>query len=306
MRTGPLRQVSVLTTAQAEEAVAELLAGEFGLAATTQTDLEKGTIAACVYLPAASPWSIRQRRHLSESLEALRARGVDVGSARIRTRRLQPEDWASSWKRHFKPLAVGGRLLIKPSWSKRQPGRDQAVVVLDPGLSFGTGNHPTTLFCLGQLVKATAEVARPSVLDLGTGSGILAIAAVKLGCAGVMGLDYDADAVRIARANARTNRVERRLRFFQQDLTRGNGEAGRERFDVVCANLMADLLLAERRRILGFVRPGGRLVLAGILHEQLPGVLRAYGAGGARVLERRRVGEWESCALVCPARRVRP
>jgi len=261
MRTGPLRQVSVFTTPQAEEAVAELLGGAFGLAATTHADLEKGTTTACVYLTETSPWSSRCRRQLREQLEELRAGGVDVGSARISTRRLRPEDWATSWKRHFKTLEVGGQLLIKPSWSKRRPERGQAVVVLDPGLSFGTGHHPTTLFCLGQLVKVTAELTAPCVLDLGTGSGILAIAAVKLGCSRVMGVDYDADAVRIARANARSNRVAGRIRFFQQDLTKGRGEVGGERFDVVCANLMADLLLAERKRILGFVRPGGWLVL---------------------------------------------
>ena len=140
---------------------------------------------------------------------------------------MRREDWAESWKRHFKPIEIGDALLVKPSWSKRRPRKNQAVVILDPGLSFGTGQHPTTAFCLREIVRlklakergrlarefktrhhADEPSALQSFLDIGTGSGILAIAAAKLGYQPVHAFDFDAEAVRIARANARANRVQ--------------------------------------------------------------------------------------------------
>src|SRR6185436_7115523 len=133
----------------------------------------------------------------------------------------------------------------------------------------------------------------PSFLDIGTGSGILAIAAAKLGCAPVHALDFDLDAVRIARANARSNRVERRLRLWRADLLR-LPPVSSVRFDLVCANLTADLLVNESRRILARCGPAGLLVLAGILDSQFAAVRVHYERAGWRLVRTRREKEWRS------------
>jgi len=294
-KTGSLLRVSVATTPAADEAVAELLTQQFGLAASTQTDLARGTTLASVYLEKPARWSGRERDELKARLRRLQAAGLEVGSARISVRRIREEDWAESWKRHFKPFLIGRSLLVKPSWSRRRPLAGQAVIVIDPGLSFGTGQHPTTRFCLQELVAQRNAGKAQSFLDIGSGSGILAIAAARLGYRPVAGFDLDANAVRIARTNARNNTVGGVVRVFRRDLTRIRPTSGaRRRYAFVCANLVADLLVAEKARILELAQPGGTLVLAGILNAQFPEVRRAYVAAGARLVRREREGEWAS------------
>jgi ribosomal protein L11 methyltransferase len=139
------------------------------------------------------------------------------------------------------------------------------VVILDPGLSFGTGHHPTTLFCLQQLARGRRQGARQSLLDMGTGSGILAIAAAKLGYSPVDAFDSDPEAVRVSRQNIKRNRV--RLRLRRADLRR-MPLVCRRRYDVVCANLTGDLLLGEAEKIRNRLKPGGRLLVAGILRRE--------------------------------------
>ena len=166
--------------------------------------------------------------------------------------------------------------------------------MLDPGLSFGTGHHPTTAFCL-ERISALRDGARAQrLLDVGCGSGILAISAVKLGYAPVAAFDFDPEAVRVAKENAAVNGVS--FRISCQDLTK-LPRSCRERFDVVCANLMYDLLIQERERILARLSPGGTLVLAGILRGQFPKVQRAYEAAGLRLVASRAAKEWRSGAF---------
>lgn len=297
MKKAPLLKVSVTILPEAEEAVMELLAATFGEASLIYHDAESGETTASVYLPKAAAWNASQRRVLSEGLKHLRACGLDTGAARISTQKIRREDWAESWKRHFKAFEIGTALLIKPSWIKRQPKRGQSVVILDPGLSFGTGQHPTTRFCLKQLVAVRKPDTGQSFLDMGTGSGILAISAAKLGYQPVEAFDFDPESVRVARINARQNRVTRRLQLTRQDLTRLPVRSA-QRYDVVCANLIYDLLLAEQKRIASRVKPDGTLVLAGILQTQFPLVQRAYEKAGWKLIARRAENEWESGAFV--------
>jgi ribosomal protein L11 methyltransferase len=294
-----LLRVSVVTTPDAEDAVAELLGASLGQPASIYHDIETLESTVSVYLPQASAWSPAVRAQVRDGLLRITTCGLTLGSGKIKARTINRKDWAESWKRHFKPFVVGSALLVKPSWSRRRPLRTQAVVVLDPGLSFGTGQHPTTRFCLEQLVGARKRCSVQSFLDIGTGSGILAIAAARLNYRPIEAFDFDPDSVRIARANARQNRVGGWLKISRRDLTR-LPVSGSRRYGVVCANLIHDLLVEERRRILNRVRPGGLLVLAGILRSQLPAVLSAYEAAGCIVLARRAVNEWESVAFECP------
>lgn len=295
MKTGKLWRISLAVTPESEEAVAELMGRVFGQVASIYQDAETGATQVTVYLESPAAWSARQRNQLRVGLRQISECGLETGNPRISARQIRQEDWAESWKRHFKPLEIGTRLLIKPSWSHRRAKPGQAIVVLDPGLSFGTGQHPTTRFCLEQLVAAQKQDEAKSFLDIGTGSGILAIAAAKLGYRPVDAFDFDAEAVRIARSNARQNSLQ--FNLYEQNLTRLPLWPKR-RFDVVCANLIHDLLITERARITGLMKPSGRLVLAGILATQFQAVRRAYAAAGLQLVARRRENEWESGTFV--------
>ena len=286
-----LQKISIRITAEAEDAVLELLGGIFGQPASIYADTEKYTTNAIIYV---EQFTATQRTEVRAGLRRVREAGLDLGSGRISVRRVPHENWAESWKRHFHPLEISPRLLVLPSWSKQKPKRGQAVVILDPGLSFGTGHHATTAFCLAQVAARREDARTQSLLDVGCGSGILAIAAAKVGYAPVVAFDFDPEAVRVAKENAAVNQVA--LKLSQQDLTKmPRRSAGK--FDVVCANLMYDLLIQERDRILARLAPGGTLVLAGILRTQFFKVQTAFEAAGLRLVASRAAKEWRSGAF---------
>ena len=271
----------------------ELLAGSFGLPAVSCTDLATGRTTVTVYFQAKPDWSLATRAGLSAGLDRISRCGLDVGARKVELRKVRPEDWAKSWKRHFRPIEIGPKLLIRPSWSRHRARRGQAVVVLDPGLSFGTGQHPTTGFCLKQLAGRRRAGAAQSFLDIGTGSGVLAIAAAKLGYAPIEAFDFDPEAVRTARAHAQRNHVLARIRFRQQDLTKLPCQNDKQ-YSVICANLVANLLVEEQKRILARLAKGGLLVLAGILKTEFRRVEKAYEHEGLALLAARTEAEWRS------------
>jgi ribosomal protein L11 methyltransferase len=194
-------------------------------------------------------------------------------------------------------MDIGDALLIKPSWSKRKARKDQKLIVLDPGLSFGTGQHATTSYCLSEIVRLQQSASSPrrlqSFLDIGTGSGILAIAAAKMGYAPIYAIDYDADAVRIARENAKRNRVAHKIRFEHRDLSQLKIEHFPQ-CDLICANLIYDMLGTEANRIVSWLKPGGNLVLAGILREQFAQVRSVYDGFGLKLVRSKMHNEWHS------------
>jgi len=291
-----LWRLSVATSPEAEDAVSELLASLFGHPASIYTDAETGASTVTVYCPQRTDLSAAKLRQLCVGLKRIQSCGLKIRPARVSARRLHHEDWAESWKKHFQPIEIGSALLVKPSWSRRRPCAGQAVVALDPGLSFGTGRHPTTVFCLRQIVRCRKAGKHQSFLDIGTGSGILAIAAAKLGCAPVNAFDFDAEAVRVAKANARKNGVAGKVRISCQDLTE-LPRRSRERYDLVCANLVSTLLLAERDRIVNRVALRGTLVLAGVLKTEFAEVRCAYENAGMRLIASRAEKEWHSGAF---------
>jgi ribosomal protein L11 methyltransferase len=294
---GPLWQVSVATSGEAQEAIAELLAAWFNQPASIYQDAETGKITVSVFIRTPRrERSAGRRAALRRRIREMRGIGLDPGPGTISWRRIRREDWGESWKRHFQPIEVGRALLVRPSWSRRTPRPGQTVVVLDPGLSFGTGQHPTTLFCIEQLTPCRHRKTARSFLDIGTGSGILAISAAKLGYSPVHAFDLDPASVRVAKANAVQNGVQKRVRIVRQDLARLPLRA-ESKYDVVCANLTYDLLLGEFRRILNRLHPDGLLVLAGILKTQFPAVLRAYLAEGLKLVKTTLEDEWQSGAF---------
>jgi len=295
MKRTPLWRVSVATTREAEDAVAEMLGAALLRPAVSYLGAETGMSLVTVYCEARPAADVRKT--IAAGLAQIERCGLKIGAGKITIARVPREDWAESWKRHFKPLEIGRALLIKPSWSKKHPRRNQAVVVLDPGLSFGTGQHPTTAFCLGEIVRFKKEErdrhCSQSVLDIGTGSGILAIAAAKLGCAPVHAFDFDAGVVEIARVNARVNGVASKIRFWRGDAAQMPVQPARKH-DLICANLISNLLIAERRRIAAQLHRGGTLVLAGILKSEFREVQAAFETLGLKLVSSKIEKEWRS------------
>ncbi len=287
----PLWKISIATTLEAEDVVTEMLGGFFKNPASSYFDYEKKTSRVSVFVPhKIAPDILRKIR---ENLDDLKKCGLKIGSGKISVTKVPPEDWAESWKRHFKPMEIGKALLLKPSWSKKHPTKGQAVVVLDPGLSFGTGQHATTEFCLQEIVRNANSPRQHSLLDIGTGSGILAIAASKLGYQPVSAFDFDPEAVRVARANARFNSVLPQIKVFQGDVTKLLTRT-KWRYDFICANLISDLLVAERKRIVAQLSPGGILVLAGILKTEFAEVQRSFEKSGLKLIRAKSKKEWRS------------
>ncbi len=204
---------------------------------------------------------------------------------------LKKEDWAEVWKKYFPILPISDKLIIKPSWLDYTPTTGQAVVEIDPGMSFGTGQHATTSFCLHALDRFAGDSGVKSVLDAGCGSGILAIAAVKLGYAPVDAFDYDPDAVRIAAENFALNAIT----SITPEVADAAVYRGRQDgYDLVCANILGHLLRAYKLNIASWVRPGKYLALAGILSSEFDALAAEYLALGFTEIERRSEKEWTS------------
>ena len=291
------RQVSLTTTAEAEEAVGWVLEKVFEQTPSVFTHPERPGPVLSVYLGEQQRVTEAHRNAVKTGLNAVAECGLDVGSGVLQVKRLRREDWVDSWKRHFKPINIQGRLLVKPSWRKERALPGQKVVILDPGLSFGTGQHATTKYCLQQLVALRQSGENQNLLDVGTGSGILSIAAAKLGYQPVQAMDYDAEAVRVANNNVVRNRIEGRVQIKVGDVTRLS-EKPRTRYDVVCANLFYDLLIANATRLICRVKPTGALVLAGILDSQFEAVQKAFEGQGMKLQRTRKQGEWRSGRFV--------
>ena len=319
--TKSLWRVSVITTPEAEDAVSELLGTVPGQPVSTYFNLETGVTTVTAYCRRKPARPAEWRAKIRVGLNQIKNCGLEIGSGKVTIAKMRREDWAESWKRHFKPIEIefknrrgefceppisskksgrhgnppseGKSLLIKPSWSKKRPRKNQAVVILDPGLSFGTGQHPTTAFCLRELVRCGEIKTGRSFLDIGTGSGILAIAATKLGYSPVHAFDFDPEAVHVARANARTNGVQRKLRIMRRDMTKLPIHPARQ-YDLICANLISTLLISERRRMVAQLNRGGTLVLAGILKPEFSQVQKVFAELGLKLAARKIENEWSS------------
>lgn len=289
----PLWRISVATTLEADDAVTDLLGTMLDQPVSSHFNVETQVSLVSAFGAQKIVLARDLRERVLEGLERITSCGLNVGSGKIKIAKVRREDWSESWKRHFKAIEIGSTLLIKPSWIKRKPRKNQAVVILDPGLSFGTGQHATTSFCLREIVRCRKTEMPQSFLDIGTGSGILAIAAAKLGYQPVRAFDFDPESVRVARANTSVNQVQEKIKVTRDDATQLPLRPAR-RYDLVCANLISNLLIAERRRIVAQVKPGGTLVLAGILKSEFMLVQTAFKELGLKLAAGRNEKEWRS------------
>ncbi|MDD5284555.1 MAG: 50S ribosomal protein L11 methyltransferase [Desulfuromonadaceae bacterium] len=249
-------------------------------------DSPRMTIKA--YLPAEvdlTPKMVELELYLKE----LSARHPDACFVPPTIKAVRSEDWSSSWKVHFKPLRIGRRLLIVPTWEEAVPLQDDLLLRIDPGMAFGTGGHETTRLCLELLEKSMNSISPlpPSLLDLGTGSGILAMAATLFGAGRVLALDIDPDAIEVARENLAMNGLDGTVVCDTIPL-----ESLEENFDIILANILAEELLRLAPWLAARLNPGGTLILSGILAEKEELVRQGFVSLPLQFVETSFAGEW--------------
>ncbi len=211
----------------------------------------------------------------------------------VQTEIIADQDWSEKWKEYFKPFEIIPDLIIAPSWEPFDPPVEAKVITMDPGMAFGTGHHATTRLCLRMLQDAVRRKAGCSLLDVGTGTGILGMAAVLFGAGSVLGVDNDQDAVSAARENVSRNALQDRMRVSG----RGIQEID-ERYDLVVANIVHDVLAALADDLSRLTLPGGGLVLSGLIHgEQTESMKRCFLARGFTLSEELLDGEWGALRL---------
>ena len=234
---------------------------------------------------------------IKEELEEL-AVFTDIGAGRVTWSYTEDKDWINNWKEFFKPFYVAEDILIKPTWEELPAGtkEDTIVIELDPGTAFGTGSHETTRLCLLSLRKYIHNQVR--ILDAGCGSGILAIAALKLGAAYGFGLDIDPAAVKASDENAQLNGIGARqfdtacgniLQDVNMDAIKEHGL-----FDIAVANILADVIISLSGVIGSYIKPDGLFISSGILEEKAEEVEKAILANGFSIIEKNTLGEWVS------------
>jgi ribosomal protein L11 methyltransferase len=312
--SGTWLELSVRADQEAVEAVSEILsrAASGGVSVEQPFTTEQEGLAAApipdapatvrAYLPAldriAAQAAIAEARERLGHLTAFDLRPI----GELEVREVHEEDWATAWKEHFPVMRLGRRIVIKPTWREFDPGPDDVVIALDPGMAFGTGLHPTTRLCLVGLERWADEgiVAGASGLDVGSGSGILAVGAALLGAGPVRAVDTDPIAVESTQENATRNGV-------RVTATQGSVPAAGGPFDLVLANLVAGLLVPLAAELAAAVRPGtgtsgrgGRLLASGIFIDREPEVRRAFAAAGLHVVGRDHETDWVALDLERP------
>lgn len=208
-------------------------------------------------------------------------------------------DWEEGWKKYFHPLRIGGHFIVKPTWEPYKAAEDDIVIEIDPGMAFGTGQHYSTAMCLEALEEIFAHARKcghavpGEILDVGTGTGILGIAAVKLGAGKVWGMDIDEQALAIAAENAVLNGVSPRMRIGGTDISTIDGA-----FDLVLANLTANVLLELQPRLETLLSPGGYLIISGIIEQQGPEIEAKFSRPPLRLKRTIEGAEWR-CYVFC-------
>ncbi len=253
-------------------------------------------------------------RRLKAYLEARKATGSLIGLLKerlehiplifpgsstpvLKTTLIESQNWSEKWKQFFKPERITDHLTIIPAWETPPPQPTEILILMDPGPAFGTGQHPTTKMCL----VALEEVEKPdpwNMLDVGTGSGILAIYAALLGARPVVAIDIDAEALRWARRNAQLNNVEDRIVFSATPLHQLN-----EQFSVVAANLIYDTIRRLTKELSSVTAPEGRLIVSGLLREQVGQVVADFEQEGLEWIRTDTMDEWASVIFKKPGQK---
>ena len=240
--------------------------------------------------------SDRAHRRLAQIDVGVRLVRALVPEAELVTRELVQEDWETAWKAHFSLFRVGERLVIRPSWVEYEGAPDELVITLDPGMAFGTGYHPTTRMCLTSLEQLVTPGM--TILDLGTGSGILTVAAKLLGAGPAVAIDTDPNAVKVARENCRANGLGRGVRLGRGTLPLPQAPA--ESFDLAVGNISARVIQAKAAPTLEALKPGGRFIASGFIQDQTPDVIETLQEAGFGDISVDYTDEWACIIALKP------
>lgn len=243
-----------------------------------------------------NPQGMEELMQVRQILARLKAQDPDgkYGRLELEMKDVDEEDWSNAWKKYYHPVQVGEHLVVCPSWEAYDRKPDEVVLTLNPGMAFGTGTHDTTRLCMELLEKYITP--QDTVLDVGCGSGILAITAALLGANKIIGCDIDEVAVKVAGENAALNGVQDRIAFHQGDLT-SQVEGS---FQIICANIVADVIIRLSEDAGRYLAKDGIFIISGIIDTREQDVLNALEQNGFQVIERRTSGGW--VALACKAK----
>ncbi|WP_294381433.1 50S ribosomal protein L11 methyltransferase [uncultured Clostridium sp.] len=223
--------------------------------------------------------------YVNEKLVELKEMGIDLGEAKVEHEKMYEEDWANTWKQYYKPSKIGEKIVVKPIWEEYEQKEGELVVNLDPGMAFGTGTHETTRMCIQALEKYVKEES--TVFDVGCGSGILAIAAAKLGAKLAVGVDLDPVAVESSIENVGYNNLNN-IEILHGNLVEViDGKA-----DIVVANILAEIICILTDDVKRVMKDGGVFITSGIIHDRVDMVCEKLEATGFEVIEKNRDGEW--------------
>lgn len=254
--------------------------------ALNEADFPKDGVIVKAYLSESS--------FLNETVEEIKAAitnltnfNIDIGENIVSIVEVNEEDWATAWKQYYHPVKISERFTIVPTWEEYVPvSTDELIIELDPGMAFGTGTHPTTVMCLQGLEKVVKE--GDTVIDIGTGSGVLSIGAALLGAKSVHALDLDEVAVRSAQENAALNKVDDKVSVFHGNLL----DTVKEPADVVVANILAEIIMSFTDDAFSVVKPGGLYVTSGIIGAKRDDVKVALEASGFVIEEVLLMEDW--------------
>lgn len=223
---------------------------------------------------------------LVENIAQWRELGIECGDVEFAS--IKNEDWTEVWKKHFKIQHITDNFVIKASWLDYEKVGDEKVIEIDPGMSFGTGSHETTQFCL-KTIEKLSNLGYKSFLDAGCGSGILTIGAAMFGFAPLYAFDYDHESVESTKDNIKRNKIKQKIHLKESDIALYEPET---KFDVVIANIISGVLLANKERLMSWVNPGGCLVLAGILKAEYDNIHEAFSSNGFMEIYSSTEKEW--------------
>lgn len=301
-------EISIHTTAEATEAVSSILyeMGANGVVIEdpevlhrewdtpfgeiyqlSPDDFPAEGVFVKAYLPVDSSELFDVVEELKEQLAQLTEYGLDIGKALIAVNDVHEDEWAHAWKKYYKPVHVTDRMTIKPVWEEYEPRHpDEIIIEMDPGMAFGTGTHPTTILCLRAVEKYVDKGDR--VYDVGTGTAILSIAAVKLGAEHVLAMDLDEVAVRSAQANTELNGVHEKITVRQNNLLDGVEEP----VEVVVANILAEVIVRFTDDVYRVLKPEGVFIASGIIQAREADVKKALADSGLVVVETIMIDDW--------------
>lgn len=238
---------------------------------------------------------ISEERNVVEVVENIKHRvlslrdfGIDIGEGSVSLGQVNESDWANEWKKYYKPTKIGQRIVVKPTWEDYKPENGELIIELDPGMAFGTGTHETTSMCIRELEKYVNEDSR--VFDIGCGSGILAIAAAKLGAKEVLAVDLDEVAVKVSKENVEENNVSDSVEVRHGNLM----DVVKDRADVVVANIIADIIKILAKDVHNFMKKDAVFISSGIILDKVEEVKESLIENGFEIIDIKKLGEWSA------------